>query len=94
MAKRKKSNNPMAVPVPSKDEADYRAEDDHRTLMRAEEIRQDPSRVKGVARHHAKMSQDIARVGEALTGASEERPAPRRAMRGRLAGRRVQRGRR
>lgn len=61
----------LAAPMPStpsmsKSDADYRAEDDHRTLMRAEEIRQDPTRVKGVARHHAKMTTDIARVGRSL----------------------------
>lgn len=47
-------------------EADYRAEDDHRTLARAEEVKADPSRMKGVAKHHRKEKRKLAGVGRSL----------------------------
>jgi hypothetical protein len=48
MAKGSASSSPPAI---SATELSYRAEDDLRTLSRAEEIRKDPSRVKHVKRH-------------------------------------------
>ena len=80
-------------PFSSKTEQDYRAEDDHRTLMRASEVQQDASRMKAVARHHAKMTKDLSRVGAALHEKAEsprheateemrtKKPAPRRMAR-------------
>lgn len=50
----------------AKREAEYRAEDDHRTLQRAEEVRADPSRLKGVAMHHRKKMVEMRRVGSQL----------------------------
>jgi len=47
-------------------EADYRAEDDHRTLGRAEEVKADPDRMKGVAKHHRKEKRKLAGVGRAI----------------------------
>lgn len=53
-------------PFPSED--DYRAEDDHRTLCRAAEVRADAKRMKGVQRHHAKQRAALGRVGRSLGG--------------------------
>lgn len=55
-------------PSPSKSEDDYRAEDDHRTMMRAAEIKGDPQRVAGVKRHHAKQRAALSKVGRTLGG--------------------------
>lgn len=63
---RKSLAAPINGAINSKSEDDYRAEDDHRTLMRAEEIRQDPGRIKGVARHQRKMTSALANVGRTL----------------------------
>jgi hypothetical protein len=52
---------------PSKSEQDYRAEDDHRTLSRAAEIRQDPARVAAVKAHHQTVKKRIASVGRSLS---------------------------
>ena len=56
---------------PSKSEADYMAEDDHRTLQRAEEIRADPKRFLGVRKHHRKMTRAMSRVGKSLTNKAQ-----------------------
>lgn len=55
-------------PSPSKSDNDYRAEDDHRTLMRAAEIKGDKSRLAGVKRHHAKTRASLSKVGRTLGG--------------------------
>lgn len=73
----------LAAPInggamPSKTEDDYRAEDDHRTMMRASEIKRDPTRMKGVARHHSKMTKDLAEVGDDLEDRTMSMPAPKR----------------
>ncbi len=47
---------------------DWRAEDDHRTLTRAAEVRADPSRMAGVSKHHQKMQKNLASVGRSLGG--------------------------
>lgn len=47
---------------------DYRAEDDHRTLMRAAEIKGDHARMKGVHRHHLKQRAALSKVGRTLGG--------------------------
>lgn len=53
--------------VPSSpSEADYRAQDDHRTLASAEEIKGSPERMKGVAKHHRKEKRKLAGVGRSL----------------------------
>jgi len=57
----------IATMGPSKkSEDDYRAEDDHRTLTRAEEIRADKERMRGVQRHQKKSLRALKRVGRAL----------------------------
>lgn len=63
---------------PSKTEADYRAEDDHRTLTRAEEIRADKTRMAAVERHHNKTMRAMARVGKAIVPAGSKRRTPSR----------------
>ncbi len=47
---------------------DYMAEDDHRTMMRAAEVRSDPKRMAGVKRHHAKQRTALGRVGRTFGG--------------------------
>lgn len=47
---------------------DYRAESDHGTLARAEEIRGDGKRMAGVKRHHKKVSKQLGKMGRALGG--------------------------
>lgn len=49
-----------------KREAEYRAEDDHRTLTRAAEVRNDPKRVKGAAEHHRKKMAEMSTVGREI----------------------------
>jgi hypothetical protein len=63
----------------SKTEDDYRAESDHSTLQRAEEVRQDPGRMRGVARHHAKKMDQMQAVGAELGFAGKKRKAAKRA---------------
>lgn len=49
-----------------KEMADYRAEEDHRTLTRAQEIREDTGRMRGVKAHHAKQTRALGKVGRTL----------------------------
>jgi hypothetical protein len=49
---------------------DYRAEDDLRTLTRAEEIRSDVKRLAGVKRFHRKQTQTAKRLTRSLNGRS------------------------
>lgn len=57
----------MASPKGNKAREDeYRSEEDHRTLTRAEEVRADKSRMAGVRRHHAKQTRALKRVGRAV----------------------------
>lgn len=50
------------------DADDWRAESDHGTLARAEEIRTDKKRMIGVKKHHAKASKQLSKVGKSLGG--------------------------
>lgn len=59
----KKKGLASSAPFPSMDK-DYRAEDDHRTLMRAAEVTGDPKRMAGVRRHHRKVNRGLASVGK------------------------------
>lgn len=47
---------------------DYRAESDHGTLMRGQEIQNDPQRMKGVKRFHKKQTRQLGTVGKMLGG--------------------------
>jgi hypothetical protein len=49
-----------------KREEEYRAEDDLRTLSRAEEIRSDPKRVAACRRVNRKQARATSRMGRAL----------------------------
>jgi hypothetical protein len=51
-----------------KSDADYRSESDHRTLTDAAEIQSDPSRMKGVAKHHKQVKKKVALVQRSLMG--------------------------
>ena len=67
-------DSPMPSVSAKKREAEYRAEDDHRTLTRAEEVKADKARMAGVMRHHRKQSAALKRTGRAL-GAGRTRRA-------------------
>ena len=47
-------------------EREYRDEDDHRTVTRAEEVRGDKSRMAGVRRHQRKSERALKRTGRAI----------------------------
>jgi len=49
-----------------KREQDYRDEDDHRALTKAEEIRSDPKRMAGVLRHHRKNTRAVKRMARVV----------------------------
>ena len=59
-------DNPKMSADAKKREAEYRAEEDHRTITRAEEIRADKARMAGVQRHHRKQTSALQRVGRAV----------------------------
>lgn len=63
MAKGASAAMPMQM---SKDP--WQAEDDHRTLQRAEEIKGDRGRMAGVRRHHRKMTKAMNKIGKSLGG--------------------------
>lgn len=50
----------------SKQESEWRGEDDHRTLSRAAEITADKSRMDGVKKHHMKQTRGLKKVGAML----------------------------
>ena len=58
----------MRSPSVSSRELDYQAEDDHRTLSRAQEITEDRKRMSRVRRHHRKMTKSLAKVGSLMKG--------------------------
>lgn len=63
MAKAKKSNMASCAPEPN---PEWQAEDDLRTLTRAEEVRSDPARLKRVRRVQEKQVRALRRVGSSL----------------------------
>lgn len=65
MSKQKKSANTLMGASPTVwagVDKDYRAEDDHRTMTRAGEIKADRDRMKAVKDHHKKMSKNMEKV--------------------------------
>jgi hypothetical protein len=59
----KKKQSPSAIAGPTKQEQDtWRAEDDARTLMRAEEIKRDSARIKAAQAQAKKQIEELARV--------------------------------
>lgn len=54
--------------APSPSEHDWQAEDDHRTMMRASEVKGDPKRMAGVKKHHRKQTRALANVGRSIGG--------------------------
>lgn len=63
--KKKKSANtlmPASPAVWAGVDKDYRAEEDHRTMTRAGEIKSDRERMRGVKDHHKKMSKNMEKV--------------------------------
>jgi hypothetical protein len=58
-----------AVPAPMSDkkrEAEYRAEEDLRTMTRAHEVMEDRTRMHGVRKMHRKQLRAMSRVGRAI----------------------------
>lgn len=55
-------------PKMSQSERDYQAEDDHRTLTRANEIQSDKDRMRGVTKHHAKSKKALSGIDRMLSG--------------------------
>ena len=49
-----------------KREQEYREEDDHRTITRAEELRDDKSRMVGVRRHQRKAERALKRTKRSI----------------------------
>ena len=47
----------------SKQENEWRGEDDHRTLSRAAEITADKTRMDGAKKHHLKQKRALGKVG-------------------------------
>ena len=45
---------------------DYRAESDHHTLTRAQEVQTDPKRMAGVRKYHAKQVKALTKVGRTI----------------------------
>jgi hypothetical protein len=62
---------PSAKELKRRQESDD--EDHHRAVMRAEEIRADPSRMAGVLRHHRKQQKAVARMNRSLGGSRASR---------------------
>lgn len=60
---------PVSSPASLAKERDYQAEDDHRTLQRADEVRQDPSRMKRAKRH----ARNLVRQNSRLYGGRNSR---------------------
>ena len=56
-----------------KREAEWRGEDDHRTMTRAAEIEGDKERMAGVRNHHRKVSVAHQRIGKRIGGRSSGR---------------------
>lgn len=52
----------MSRQSPSAIDREYQAEDDHRTLSRAQEISEDKHRMAGVRKHHRKMSRSLSKL--------------------------------
>jgi len=63
----KKHSTVAASPSMMRDR-DYQAEDDHRTLTRAQEIAEDKGRMAGVRKHHQKMTKSLSKVGSMMKG--------------------------
>ena len=71
--KSSKSTSAPVQPSMSLMDRQYQAEDDHRTLTRADEVRQDASRMKGVRKHHRKMTVALRHVGRTITAGGRGR---------------------
>ena len=56
----------MMTKEDKKREQEYREEDDHRTITRAEEVRGDKSRMVGVRRHQRKSERALKRTKRAI----------------------------
>jgi len=52
----------------AKQEREWQAEDDHRTLTRAQEIQADGKRMAGVRRHHRKAMRALTSAGRMMKG--------------------------
>ncbi len=63
MAPKKTSATKKTIPSPmGRDEAKWRAEDDARTLMRAEEVKRDKARLNAAQAQAKKQMEELSRV--------------------------------
>jgi hypothetical protein len=85
--KKDKGKN-LASPVQSKEHDKYRAEDDLRTLTRAEEIRGDKGRMQGATRAHGEQMDALSRVGRSMAGRDPKSGRGRRGRARRRGGKR------
>lgn len=72
---------PMNSVEAKKRDEEYRAEEDLRTITRAEEVRSDQKRMAGVSRIQRKQLTALQRVGKAINGTQKavaKSPARRR----------------
>jgi hypothetical protein len=63
--KKKKSANTLMPSAPTMwagVDKDYRAEEDHRTMTKAGEIKSDRDRMKGVKDHHKKLQKNMEKA--------------------------------
>ena len=89
MKKKRFSNSEVAGSMPMQAERDrWQAEDDHRTLQRAAEVTSDPSRMKRVAAHHAKVGKMLHESVESPSKEAAEEKNLKRKMPSRKMGRR------
>jgi len=62
-----RKNTTIAQPNVASDN-DFMAEDDHRTMSRAEEIKGDTKRMKAVSKFHRKRQGEMSKLGKVLGG--------------------------
>lgn len=70
-------NKAVSMPKMDPGEREYRAEDDHRTLRRAAEVRSDPLRMRDVQSFHRKTLREMGEVGRELKSRGKRRVAKR-----------------
>ncbi len=54
-------------PMPVDPDPAWQAEDDHRTLLQADDIRSDPARLRGVRKHTQKQLKKLTKLHRSLS---------------------------
>ncbi len=76
MAKSKKVKEAELTASPVKPDSDWQAEDDFRTLMRAEEVKQDPERLKRAMKCAKKQAKAIRSIQDLKDLANQKHMEP------------------